>query len=330
MSARIILLFVFSILYLGACASTSSSPQSKTSSESEVAQSSDQVSSPTNTIPEDERVAPGFEFRLAQLEDKSLNGKFRVNFDGVLERPYDVRIPVRNVKLSDLQSIVSEKYKPFFRNGQAPTLRLSSREYWIEVRGLVGKPGRYLVKQATTLEEVISLAGGFNEKVLWVRVEQNDGQGNVDQRTINLAEFFNTGDVSQLPKWEGGEKVFFLREDAGGQISTTRAVQMLGEVRKPGAIPFRPGLGFYDYLTSAGGPSNYMNPDRVELFRGAPGQTKTKITFSLSEPETVPSIQNGDLIVVHAERIRWWERIISTASQAATVITTLLILRITL
>ena len=73
-----------------------------------------------------------------------------------------------------------------------------------------------------------------------------------------------------------------------------------------------------------------MNPDRVELFRGAPGQTKTKITFSLSEPETVPSIQNGDLIVVHAERIRWWERIISTASQAATVITTLLILRITL
>ncbi len=39
-------------------------------------------------------IAPGYQLGLASLEDRSLNGKFRVQFDGTVKLPYKVTLPV--------------------------------------------------------------------------------------------------------------------------------------------------------------------------------------------------------------------------------------------
>jgi protein involved in polysaccharide export with SLBB domain len=276
-----------------------------------------QESAVIEAAPVDENaVAPGFVFRLNNLEDKSLNGNFRVAFDGKLVLPYNVTIATHGLSIAELQKKVAAAYRPYFKSGSRVRLDLVERAYWIDIRGLATKPGRYLVKQDTTLDEVVAKGGGFPKEspAKFVRISSAQGAN----MTIDLDRYYRTGDPAKLPPWMGGELVFFQSEEGRDEIGGTEprnSVRMLGEVRRPGDVSFRSGADFLYYLNEAGGPTNSVNPEKIQIYRKG-----KNIEFSMDKAVGFPPLERGDTVVLFPNRPSPFERFIQSGVGIASII----------
>jgi protein involved in polysaccharide export with SLBB domain len=250
--------------------------------------------------PEDE-LAPGFEVGLACASDPAVTGTYRVELDGTLKLPYRVVVHVAGRKTGDVALEIERGLKPFIKNS-ATTVTIKRRTYWVDVQGLVEKPGPVLVQADTSLDEIIAGGGGLQEtperrtRAEYVRIVQGGATG-----TFKLRDHF-AGTLSGLPRWQGGEKIFFQSEGApahGGGTVARRYINLLGEVRSPGEYPYEY-ADFYRYLIAAGGPTDRADLDNIALVReraDAVGAT----TFTLHEPTLLPSLEPGDTVIVRAD-----------------------------
>ena len=286
-------------------------------------------------------VAPGFEIELTSPADEKLNGKYRVAFDGIVELPYGVRVRAAGLSDAQLKKEIGRAYTEYFRSEPNVLVTVSSRMYWVDVRGLVDKPGQYLVRRDSSLDEVLSAAGGLaNGKsdqgadagVRYVRVTQA-GRAIL----VNLADYF-AGLQPVSPRWQGGETLFVQTSAAGGAASGAAGpavVQVLGQVKNPGEYQYSAEQDVVDYLVRAGGPTERATLSRVEIIR-RDGAEKKAILFSLEQSEerlAVPALQAGDILMIHADNLTETERATRTASEISTIITgiaTVVILALTL
>lgn len=272
-----------------------------------------------------EVLAPGFQIRLRHLEDKTLNGSFRVNFNGFIDLPYRVTIKAAGMGLEDFRKEVLKAYQPYFRSGIKVGIELGEKNYYVDVRGLVYKPGRILIKADTTIDELIAMAGGFptGSNVKFAKISNA-----AEQRLIDLEAYYKTGSPLRFEPWRGGETVFFQREESadvseGGDASNR--INLLGEVRKPGEITFRKGADIYYYLTQAEGPTKDSNLDKVEIIR-AEGSARRSIAFDLSDPSQAPALKSGDIVIFHAEKVSTFQKGLTAATAIATIISTVALL----
>ena len=113
-----------------------------------------------------QNMAPGHLFKMSHLSDSKLSGKFRADFNGILQLPYNVNVDITNKTFAEVKEIVLNAYRKFFQRGvETVNFSLASRDYWVEVRGLVKKPGRYLVHPTDTLDLVVDQAGGVQGNI---------------------------------------------------------------------------------------------------------------------------------------------------------------------
>jgi hypothetical protein len=110
-------------------------------------------------------VAPGFLLTARSSDDAKLNGDFRVEFNGDLILPYNVTVNTNGMTLSQLERKLAELYRPYFKTSSGIKLSVRERRFWVDARGLVEKPGRYLVEQNTSLDQLIGMAGGLG---VWI------------------------------------------------------------------------------------------------------------------------------------------------------------------
>lgn len=282
----------------------------------------------------DPLIAPGFLVNLHCLTDSKLNGDYRVSFDGDLQLPYDITVNTTGLSVSQLQHKLEDLYRPYFKTASEIEVRVKERHYWVDVRGLVDKPGRFLVEPEASLDLVIGLAGGTSKDSppLYVRIQKGQKVFIVD-----LNQYYQRGeDHPQILGWIGGEVLFFQREIAAASGEKTPSSQyrlpiyMLGEVRKPGEYTVPPGSDFVDTLVQAGGFTEKADLDDIEIVRRA-GGVKRVYDFSWSEFQRAPSPLQGDVILVHADNTTKFERhtlLVATiiSALAAVVTSTVLVL----
>lgn len=300
-------LISFSSATITACSSTQRYPVNEPAAEVPL---EDTVEAASNLV------APGFLFRLDNLEDKSLNGSFRVGFDGKLSLPYNITLTAADSTLEQLQDKVALAYRPYFKGGSKVHLGLVERAYWVDIRGLAAKPGRYLIKQDTTLDEVIAKGGGFLKEspAKFVRITNARGS-----KAIDLDRYYRTGDPAKLAPWMGGEMIFFQSEegidDSAGANGERNTVRFLGEVRRPGDINFRPGASFLYYLSEAGGPTNSVDPNKIQIFR-----QNTNLQFSMDKAKDFPPLKRGDTVMLYPDHTSPFERFIQSGVGIASII----------
>lgn len=303
-------------LFLGACASRHAPPPTLPADSAAVAPAvptSDKTDSPN-------RVAPGFQFRLSHAEDRTLNGTYRVAFDGRLRLPYDKIVETSGLDVEALAARVTELYKPFFKDGPQAKLVLTERKYWIDVGGLVNKAGRFLVDEATTIDEVVALAGSFlpQKSAEWVRIEQPNGNAQV----INIAKYYQTGDRSPFPKWRGGDRVFFQAEEGDASASrpeSDKGVRVLGQVLRPSEFLYRDGADFFHYLSQAGGPNQFADLRSVQLVRGSDNDRRI-YHFDVERVAEIPPVRRGDILIVDPDRRSYFEKNLGYAVSFATIL----------
>ncbi len=273
----------------------------------------------------EELVAPGFEIELANPEDEKLNGKFRVDFEGILKLPYNISVNVHGLNERGLANRITAEYSKFYQTTPNLEMKITEKVYWVDVRGLVVKPGQYLVRKGASLDEVLGLAGGVwrpenPEKTgpKYVRVVQDRSSS-----VYNLGEYYS-GATIEPPVWEGGDVVFAQTERGPDPLDdeSVKYVRVLGQVRNPGEYSFRSGDDFFAYLIKAGGPTERADLSRIDLIRRSGSGTET-VSFDSEDKDEIPQLLGGDTILIHSDTATGFERRTRVVGSVASIISTI-------
>lgn len=282
----------------------------------------------------DPEIAPGFLLTLRCAADSRMDGDYQVDFNGSMKLPYDLKINTTGLTLSQLHKNIVDQLRPYFKAPSEIDVTVKERRYWIDVRGLVQKPSRYLVESETSLDEVIGLAGGFSREMppLYARIQKG-----AKVLVINLNQYYSQAfERSQILGWIGGEEVFFQKEIGPGteeRPSSTiyqQPVHILGEVKKPGDYPLTSGSDFVDTIVQAGGFTERADVEQIELIRKTP-TGKRNYVLSWKHLSDAPAPEQGDIVIVRADSTTHSERRLTLfatlVSVAASIVTaTILVL----
>ena len=181
-------------------------------------------------------VRPGFLIQLSSPLDTKLNGAFRVPMDGNLRLPYGVSVSAAGSTLQNLNMRISDLLQKFYKKSPQVKATISERKYYIEVRGLVQKPGILLVSEREKIEDIMKKSGEIDLAGDARQVQVIRGQNTF---YVSLQEYFQGAGMNLSPRWYGGEKVLFMKSSTALGGEATGVIQLLGDIRNPGALSFK-------------------------------------------------------------------------------------------
>ncbi len=275
-------------------------------------------------------MAPGHSFSLSHPSDNKLSGTFRADFNGRLELPYDVVVDVNNKTFNDLKDTVMKSYLKFFQKGvESVNFALAKKEYWVEVRGLVKKPGRYLIRGTDALDLVVDSAGGVQGDISVDYFTANLKQGKYDYQVL-LNKYFESSEGVDKIRWLGGDNVFISKLDSlAGMNKEIPFVTVIGGVAKPGKVLFQKDASLFYFIDKSGGTLQGMGYDECYVFRNTPEGVK-KIQFAFNHPETIPVIFPDDTIYMNSQVKTPGDVLLERLSHVAGLISTVALLIIAL
>jgi protein involved in polysaccharide export with SLBB domain len=255
----------------------------------------------------DPQIAPGYLVALRCPDDNKLNGEFRVEFDGTLSLPYEMSVNTNGMTLSQLERRLNEMYKPYFKTSNGIKARVQEKRYWVDVRGLLDKPGRYLVEHNTSLDQVATMAGGYlrDMPARYVRIQKGSRSMVLDLNQVMT----KTDDKPQIASWLGGETLYFQKDilAASTSGSSRLPVYVMGAVQKPGEYSTKPGNDFVDLVTQADGFTEAADLGRIEIIRRTGGR-QAAYEFQWNDFAKAPPLQEGDVVYIHADHETRTER----------------------
>ena len=275
-------------------------------------------------------VQPGFLVEMSQLEDKKLNGNFRIDFDGNLKLPYNVTIKTTNLKPDALSEKIVSSYRPYLKTVESLKISVQQKRIEVEIKGLVNKPGRVLVSNGASLDEILAAAGGLlqGSQAEFAQFQSSRAKPVL----VDLNKYYDTGDASIVPVVHGGDSVFFQRRLAvnGAPVEGANAkIRIIGEVKAPGQFAVRRDSDFVQYLTDAGGPTTAADLTKIEIIRVINGQRKSAV-YEWEEARRLVSLRDNDVILIHAIKQTPTERTLQNAGSLAAILSAIGVLIIAL
>ncbi len=177
----------------------------------------------------------------------------------------------------------------------------------VYVMGEVFKPGAYEGKKGATFMDVLANAGGptrFAES-RQIKIIKSDGTVTPFDMTA-----YADGRVTHIPSIGPGDAIFIpektdMNEKSWLKISPNRAVNVIGEVEKPGRYEWSNEMSLLDLLAHAGGPTSKADTSTIEMLIPH-GDKQQKVVFNLDsyiksagKSQALPTIVAGTVIRVH-------------------------------
>lgn len=219
--------------------------------------------------PSDEyALAPGDVLRVRAIvgdgfavERLVLDGRGR----GVL--PLAGEVSIAGVSLATATERINEALRGFHRFATVHVELVEPLGHRAAVLGTVSSPGLHPVAPSTRIADLLALAGGPREQT-------TDGESLV---LADLAAATVVRDRRPLPisvaRAMEGHPMHNVRARAGDLVyvpsMSGRRVTVLGQVRSPKTVPFRPGLTLLDAVAMAGGATRDADGGDVRVVRGA-------------------------------------------------------------
>jgi protein involved in polysaccharide export with SLBB domain len=260
-------------------------------------------------------ISPGFLLKITHSNDSSITGEYRVSFKGELKLPYKVKVNAAGRTTEELSRDLVSAYSSFFKGRNNITVDIIARDYLIEVRGLVKKPGVYSVKVDTSIEELVSLAGGLAsnaegggsgapggpgrpEYIRIVRMDYRKANSAPAIRWVRLTDYFLKYDIRNEVLWRGGEQLFFqVTGDQGAVRNQSQTFQLLGEIKNPGEYAIQNDASFFTYITRAGGQMTTADLANVTVIRRSTGEAHV---YDINHASPSPELAPGDVVLVKA------------------------------
>ncbi len=174
----------------------------------------------------------------------------------------------------------------------------------VYVMGEVAAPGAFEGKKGATFMDILANAGGptrFAES-RQIRVLKADGR----VVKFDLAAYTEGLPNSNPPSIKAGDAIFVpektdMNEKSWLKISPDRAVNVIGEVVRPGRIEWSDEMDFMGLLAHVGGPTLRADTTKIEVVTG-----RKLVVFDLDEfiktgapRDQLPFIRAGSIVRVH-------------------------------
>lgn len=188
-----------------------------------------------------------------------------------------------------------------------------AKENSIYILGQVGAPGRYRFTESMTLLDIIAAADGPTGQadIHRIRIVHRDASG-ARISHLNLAEYFETGDQSLLPRVRPGDSIYVPEKDRNWlEESKESTVRVLGAVNNPGRYRFSDDMTVLDLLARAGGATDSAHIRRIVVVNTSCCSDQAS-TFDLidfvkaPDQHELPVLRPGDTLFVPSEKEGNW------------------------
>jgi polysaccharide export outer membrane protein len=217
----------------------------------------------------------------------------RLSQAGIITLPLLGDVSAMGLTTTDLERSLRKRYEEFIHDPQVGVYVKEYRGQQVSVIGAVGKPGMYQLTGPRTLVDVLSMAGGINEKAgSQAHLYRQGTQGRQTYVIDLLALANNTAQVN-------------MPVQAGDMISVPLAGTFFvdGAVHRPGAYPLSQTYTLTQALVIAGGVNDTLAAySDVTIFRRRNGAEPDKIPIDLKAifvgTAQDPYVEAEDVILV--------------------------------
>jgi len=318
---------VMALLFLSACASVPHLPDNKEAEPRTMAGDFLEAdNTPSPAVTENSAIRPGFLIRLSNKIDAKLEGSFRVALDGSLKLPYNVTLMTSSLSLKALTTKVNESYQKYFKASPQIQVSIAERKYYIDVGGIVKKPGPMLVSEREKIEDIIKNSSDGNIGTEARVVQITRGENNY---YLDMQEYYQGLGANRSPRWYGGERVLFLKSSPALNPDDSATIQILGDFKNPGGVAFKNGADFYYYLVKVGGTTATSDLERVQVIRQTP-QGRAVTNGSAEDIAKYIHLSPGDTVILSSNLPGKYERNLQLGSTIATILSAIGILIIAL
>ena len=241
------------------------------------------------------------------------NADLTVSDQGTINAPFIGTVKAEGLTPSRLEKQITEALaKDYFVN---PKVNIRVKEYHslqYYISGAVKAPGLFEMPTRASLLELIAKAGGVTTEcghVAYImrgaaeRVKAGEKVENLASHTklvkVNLQKLLDEGDMSANPILTPGD-VVYIPPKTSLNVSKSK-IYVEGEVKKPGAYDYQPGMTVLNACVMAGGFEKFAAPNRTKIIRQRGKHVKTiKINLNRVKAGKIPDIelQPGDRVHV--------------------------------
>ena len=166
----------------------------------------------------------------------------------------------------------------------------------VRVFGEVNSGGSFAWKDGMTVMDALMRAGGVTR---FAGTEQVRIIAGAEPKIFNLKAFLDTGRAALNPRIAGGSTIFVPVVSEEVKVGP-RVIYIMGEIQKAGAYEIKPGMGFFDIIANAGGPTRFAETRQVRIIRADGRQVELFDLGGFIERGggNPPDIKPGDAIFI--------------------------------
>lgn len=252
------------------------------------------------------RAGPGDKLDIEILGGDATRRTALVAPDGMLYYDLAPGIDVSWRTLDDIRQELERHLAPFYREPQVSVTVAEVRSKRIWLLGRLNKPGVYPISHPTTILDAVSQAGGlFASRFSGTTEELADLDHSFIIRgrrmiPVNFAALLRGGDMRQNIYLEPNDLIYM-------PSSLSKQINVLGAVRQPRSVGFKPEMSLVAAIGSGLGPGPGADLRHVAIVRGSLAKPQIAIVdFLAIQKGKVPDVmlQPRDIVYVPLGKLR--------------------------
>ena len=227
------------------------------------------LSLPAAADRKDYQLSPGDVVKITVYDHPDLATEARLNESGGTSFPLlgEIKLGGGTVQQAEANIARSLEQGGFIKHAQVNLIVLQFRGQQVNVLGQVNRPGRYPIEQASSLTDILALAGGVGgggaDQIVLIR--RNGGKD--ERHVIDTLEMFLDGKLAKNTEVTGGDVIYVPRYPQ---------IYIYGEVQRPGAFRLERNMSVVQALSVGGGLTQRGTQRGIRVMRrGQGGQTQT-------------------------------------------------------
>jgi polysaccharide export outer membrane protein len=245
----------------------------------------------------DYRAGAGDVLTVTVWNQASLSGRFTVEADGTFAYPLLGRVMAAGLTVREIEAALTAQLAAgFVKDPQVRATIEQHRSQRVLVLGEVRTPGSYPLTRATTLVEVLAIAGSTTARAgseaIVIRGSP-DAPAQLPASGQPLPPDISRIRLDELEGLNQGRTFLLLNGDLVF-VPPAPTVHVFGEVRSPGEYPLRKPSTVLQILAVAGGLTDRASKKDIRVVRTVDGKTVEQTVRLESD------VAAGDIIIVRA------------------------------
>lgn len=231
------------------------------------------------------RLGPGDIVRITVYNNPDLTTEAQITQEGRITFPLIGQVQIGGMEKGQAEQLIAKRLGDggFVVKPQVNVLVLGYKSQQISVLGQVNRPGKYPIEQASTLADLLAIAGGIspNGGDIVTHITKT-ADGKTSKRDIDIHEALKNGEMEKNFPVANGDIIFVPRAPL---------FYIYGEVQRPGAYRLEKDMTVMQALSVGGGLSVRGTERGIRINRhdgnGKVSTMETKMTDLVQENDVI-------------------------------------------